>query len=161
MLCRNAENWVFTLAEDFEWRSAHQVSEDMAFVDKTGRLRLEIERDGRIRVLKGYAWDGCTPKICLLDIVLGVPDGVVDSDTKKPKTYYASLIHDALYQFLKDGVPYSRYQADLFFLNLMAETRFRWRHVYFIAVRIFGGLFGWIGRLLRKHKGERVPMPPP
>jgi len=156
MFCNNAAKWVFTLAEDFEWKSGRQVNEDMAFFDKTGVRRMEIESDGTIRVIRGYSWDGCTPKFCLFDILIGVPDGAVDTTTKRPKAYYASLVHDALYQFLKDGSPYSRSQADRFFLRLMGETGFAPRYVYFLAVRLFGGLFGWFGRLLRRHSGKRV-----
>ncbi len=157
MFCKNAEGWVYRLDTDYEWDSGISVPHDMAFVDRKGVRRLEILRSGRIRVLKTYSWDGCTPKICLLDQILGVPDGVVDSNTGRPKTYYASLIHDALYQFLKTGVPYSRLQADRFFLRLMDDTKFWWRYLYFAAVVMFGGVFGWFGRLLRKSHGRRIP----
>ena len=52
MLCRNAEKWVFTLEDDFEWESGVPVPKDLAFVDKGGVRRLEILRPGTIRVLK-------------------------------------------------------------------------------------------------------------
>ncbi len=129
----------------------------MAFVDRTGARRLEILRSGRIRILRTYSWDGCTPKVCFFDVMVGVPDGVVDSRTRRPKTYYASLVHDALYQFLNADLPYTRYQADGFFLRLMADTGFWWRYVYFAAVVLLGGIFGWFGRLRRKSRGRRVP----
>lgn len=161
IFCKDAADWVFTLHDDYEWESNISVPCDMAFADRFGVRRLEILQSGRIRVLEGYSWDGCTPKACVLDLTVGVPDGVIDSNKEKPKTYYASLVHDALYQFKNAGLPYSRYQADLFFLRLMAETGFRLRYIYFAAVVAFGGIFGWFGRLLRKSHGRPVPYASP
>jgi hypothetical protein len=83
-VCRDSEKWVFLLREDYTWNSGLNISEDVAFEDKNGVRRLELYRGGKIKVLKDYAWDGCTPKICFLDINFGTPDGVVDSRTKHP-----------------------------------------------------------------------------
>ena len=157
-MCKNSEKWVFTLDEEFSWESDFAFSDDFAFKDKTGIVRLILHRNGKMTVTKGYAWDGCSPKICFFDILFGTPDGVIDSGTKKPKTFYASLVHDALYQFLPDGVPLARKQADGCFLRLMTETGFAPRHIYHLAVRIFGGLFTHIGRRIRKSKGTRIPL---
>lgn len=121
-------------------------------------MRLVIERDGRITITRGYAWDGCTPKFCLFDILTGVPDGVVHERTGKPKTYFASLIHDALYQFLPDGLPFTRKDADEFFLRLMAESDFSPRWIYWAAVRLFGGLFRSAARKVRKTRGTYQPV---
>ena len=104
-MCRNSEKWVFELEQDFSWESGFTFTDDFAFKDKTGIVRLILLRNGKMTVNKRYAWDDCTPKICIFDVLFGTPDGVVDSRTRKPKTYYASLVHDALYQFLPDGVP--------------------------------------------------------
>ena len=66
---------------------------------------LEIDNDGKITVKGsnpgGYAWDGCSPKWDFIDLIFGTPDGRLDYNTDKQITYYASLIHDALYQGLK------------------------------------------------------------
>src|SRR5436309_4002188 len=137
-MCKNSEPWVFTLPEDFSWDSGFTVPGEWEFRDKTGAVRLILRRSGRITVTRRYAWDGCSPKVCVFDILLGTPDGVVDSTTKQPKTYYASLVHDALYQFLLDGLPLKRWQADRCLLRLMAETGFAPRYVYWAAVRLFG-----------------------
>lgn len=59
--------------------------------------------------------------------VFGTPDGVVDSTTKHPRPYCASLVHDALYQFLLDRLRFHRWQADGCFLQLMATTGFTLR----------------------------------
>ena len=144
MFCRNTEKWLYRVTGDYTWRSGVSIPKDMEFVDQKGKVRLRISEDGAITVTKRYTWDGCTPKFCLLDVLLGIPDGAVYSGpgehTGKPKTYHASLIHDALYQFLNKDLPYNRKDADLFFLRLMQETGFKLSGVYYIAVRIFGGL---------------------
>jgi len=157
-MCQNSEKWVFELEQDFSWESGFTFTDDFAFKDKAGIVRLVLLRDGKVTVNKGYAWDGCSPKICIFDVLIGTPDGAVDSRTRKPKTYYASLVHDALYQFLPDGVPLTRKQADGCFLRLMTETGFAPRHLYHLAVRIFGGLFAHVGRKIRKSKGIRIPL---
>ena len=106
---------------------------------------VEVTRDGVISVcgsaLDGYAWDGCTPKFQFLDFVMGTPDGRFDLDTCEPITYYASMFHDALYQF-KDEVPISRKTSDLIFFKLLNEADFTWSQVYYGAVRTFGGFLG-------------------
>jgi len=98
-------------------------------LDKKGKLTIKASRQ------KGYAWDGCTPKGAFLDQVWGIPDGVIDPATEKPKTYYASLFHDVLYQFGKEaGV--RRKEADDLFLEIMTESHFLWRYVYYGVVRL-------------------------
>ena len=158
-MCKNSERWVFTLPRDFTWESGFAVAEDIAFRDKTGAVRLIVRRPGTITVTQRYAWDGCSPKVCVCDIVLGTPDGVVDSNTKQPKTYYASLVHDALYQFLLDGLPFKRWQADRCFLLLMRETGFAPRHLYWLAVRLLGWAFVAQHRFKRRNRGTSLSPP--
>lgn len=153
-----AENWVFTLEEDFAWPSGLPISEDAAFEDKTGRRWLELRRDGTIRVFANYSWDGCTPKLFLFDVYVGIPDGIIDGNTRREKTYHASLIHDALYQFLDAGLPLSRADADRCFLKLMAETHFNLRYLYYGAVRLFGSWFRKLGKFVRKTEGNKVAL---
>ncbi len=155
MMCKNKEPWVFTLQRDFTWESDFRVAEDVAFGDKTGVVRLLLRRQGTITVKEHYAWDGCSPKFCVFDILLGTPDGVVDSKTKQPKTYYASLVHDALYQFLLDGLPFKRWQADRCFLRLMDGTGFAPRYLYWAAVRLLGWAFVAQHRFKRKNRGTK------
>ena len=83
---------------------------------------------------------------------------MVHKDTGHPKTYYASLVHDALYQFIPDGLPLGRRHADRFFLLLMAESDFSPRWVYWVAVRVFGGLFRRVMRVKRKTNGSVQPV---
>jgi hypothetical protein len=155
MWCRNGVRWLYKLEQNFTWDSNQSIPEDLVFLDKSGAVRLIIEKSGRITVTRGYAWNGCSPKLCILDLLLGTPEGVVHAATGRPKTYYASLVHDALYQFLPDGLPLRRHHADAFFLRLLAESYFAPRWVYWAAVRLFGGLVRRGTRLKRKTRGTR------
>jgi hypothetical protein len=101
---------------------------------------LEISVEGLVTVkanATGYAWDGCTPKYSFLDIAIaGIPDGHVDIRTGKPFTYRASMVHDALYQYLHI-VPIPKSEIDLLFLKILGD--FRLRHVYYLFTKYFGG----------------------
>lgn len=96
--------------------------------------------NGYINIPHGYAWDGCSPKKIIKDLLVGTPDGAPGFDGK-PKTYYASMIHDALYQY-KSSVPVTRAQADKLFYDMLLEADFYWAKTYYRAVRLFGGLMG-------------------
>jgi hypothetical protein len=147
--------WIYRLSRNYSWKSSRTLDRDWAFQDEQGHTRLLLTTDGTITVTRGYSWDGCTPKFYLLDLVVGTPDGVVDTRSGHPKTYHASLIHDALYQFLPEGLPLSRAQADRCFLELLTETNFALRYVYYAAVRIFGWLTQPITRRIRRTDGGR------
>lgn len=158
MFCEKSVPWLYRLEMNFSWESGLTFGRDYAFKDKTGVVRLILEQGGRITVTRGYAWDGCSPKFCFFDILLGTPDGVVDARTGRPKTYYASLVHDALYQFVPDGLPFKQHDADRCFLRLMEATGFRLRIPYFLAVWIFGGLV-WRGqKYVRKTAGTAIEL---
>jgi hypothetical protein len=151
--CKNAARWVYRLARSHSWQSPFSFDREWAFQDKKGRTRLVISAEGVITVTRGYSWDGCTPKFCVFDILVGTPDGVVYSRTGHPKAYFASLVHDALYQFLPDGLPLTRAQADECFLKLLTESEFAPRHLYYLAVRLFGWLTLPITRRVRGTSG--------
>jgi len=155
MPCKEAARWLFQLEKHFSWGSPYPLERDWAFQDMNGHTRLLLTTDGTITVMKGYAWDGATPKTCAFDLVLGTPDGVVFLGTGKPKTYYATLVHDALYQFLPEDPPLTRRQADHCFLLLMREHKFALRHVYWLAVRLFGWISWRITRRIRSTFGGR------
>ena len=112
--------WLYRI-DAYTWTAPFRQESDYAFFDAKGRLRLLIERNGAITVTRGYTWNGCSPKFFVLDLLFGTPEGVVDARTAQRKTYYASMVHDALYQFLADGLPLTRVQADRCFLSLMGE----------------------------------------
>ena len=89
--------------------------------------------DGVWYIAKGVAWDGAS----------GVPDG--DEDPNKPgypALWLASLIHDLGYMFMdEDDFPYSRFEIDQAFEYFMLEAGFKYTRVYFLAVRLFGGIW--------------------
>lgn len=154
-MCKNSVRWVYRLDKNFTWNSEYRVAEDLIFRDKTGIVRLIIETSGAMTVTRGYAWNGCSPKVCVWALLIGTPDGVVHARTGKPKTYFASLIHDALYQFLPDGLPLGRRQVDGFFLRLLAESDFAPRWCYWVVVRSIGGIVWRATRQTRQNRGTR------
>ena len=156
MLCKNSVRWLYRLERSYSWQSGLPFSEDLVYRDASGKVRLILEQGGRMTVTKGYAWNGCSPKFCFCDLLIGTPDGVVNATTGRPKTYFASLIHDALYQFLRVNAPLTRRQADGCFLRLMKESDFALAYLYWVAVRA-GGRFVWRGKqFVRKWRGEVV-----
>ncbi len=124
----------FRIDEDYHYKTSWKL--DIPFESEW----LKISEDGVITVKAnktGYAWDGCTPKFSLLNLfILGVPDGHIDYRTMKPFTYYASLIHDVLYQYL-NTIPVTKKDVDLLFLNMLGD--FKLRKIYYYTVSILGG----------------------
>ncbi len=136
--------WRFVHHSDFSYRSTFLIGR--SFTSDW----LEIKPDGEIKVLgsfdRGYAWDGCTPKWNFLHITWGIFDGNTyrfGPGDYKPRTYYASMVHDVLYQY-KRCAPVTRKEADLIFLEMLLKADFLWAQVYYIGVRMFGWIFrGW------------------
>lgn len=157
-----AVRWIYVLERDFVHNILDHLpagwNKSYAFFDKKGKCRLEIHSNGDVRVLSNYAWDGCTPKFSILDILVGTPDGVPNERTKKPKTYYASLVHDALYQFLEINPDVSKAKADKIFLELLTRDGFAPRYLYYFAVSVFGGLSHRFTRWKRSYQGRRVEL---
>jgi hypothetical protein len=54
-----------------------------------------------------------------------------------PYTYHASLVHDALYQYL-DTIPVTKDQVDRLFLKMLGD--FRLRSIYYFFVKHFGAM---------------------
>jgi len=100
---------------------------------------VEIAEDGLLTIKQGYSWDGCTPKFAWFDMVWGTPEGIINEQTGKPKTYYASLVHDVLYQ-LSDFIftPQERHITDKLFYQMLKAEKFRAARFYFYMARIFG-----------------------
>jgi hypothetical protein len=155
MWSKNCARWLYRLEQNYAWDSQHQISEDLVFRDKAGKVRLVFEQSGLITVTRGYAWNGCSPKFCFFDILLGTPEGVVHASTGHPKTYYASLVHDAMYQFLGDGLPVKRHHADRFFLELLSASEFAPRWLYWFMVRICGYLIWRSTKAYRANRGDK------
>lgn len=88
-------------------------------------------KDGWLYIFKGYAWDGCTPKIKLGPVVLGVWDGPILNSTGKQACYYPSLYHDCLIQY-RIG---TRKQADELFEVMLQAIEFEWAKTYALFVK--------------------------
>lgn len=136
-------NWKFCLHDDYTYFSHREFEKDVTFYDNKNTPRLRISSGGDITVLKGYAWDGCSPKFNIFDWgYIGVPDGTMEKFTGQPKAYFASLVHDALYQFINDSdMPYTRVEIDKIFFVLLQESKFSLRAIYYGAVRLLGGIY--------------------
>src|SRR5881296_2310780 len=80
-MCKNSEPWVFTLPEDFSWDSGFTVPGEWEFRDKTGAVRLILRQSGRITVTRRYAWDWCSTKMFVFDILLGTADSRAEATT--------------------------------------------------------------------------------
>ena len=161
MFCRNTVQWLYCLDSNFTWDSGLTIDRDLVCRDAEGNVRLILEAGGRLTVTRGYAWNGCSPKTCFLDLLIGTPDGAVCRKTGRPKAYFASMVHDALYQFLGADAPITRAQADECFFRLMSESQFVLSYPYWLAVRLFGGLV-WHGKkTVRKWRSEVAPVPLP
>jgi hypothetical protein len=130
--------YVYCIREDHRYRSsiAGREYENQWF---------KLSKDGIVIVkgtnYKGYAWDGCSPKLKIRDWYFGTWEAVLNFDTGQSKTYYASLIHDVFYQFAKEVRAFvKRKEVDREFYTILKRDGLRFAKVYYIGVR----LFGWI-----------------
>ena len=131
--------YIYCIREDYRYQSSIKGY-------KFENEWLKLEEDGMIIVKgtnkDGYAWDGCSPKIKIKDIYFGTPEAVLNFETGKSKTYYASLVHDVLYQFSKDIKLFvKRKQVDREFYIILKEHKFRFAGLYYGVVRLLGWLF--------------------
>ena len=131
--------YIYCLEEDYSCRSSIT---GRAFENEWFKLAA----DGTVTVKgsnkKGYAWDGCSPKLKFKDICLGIPDAVLNWNTRRPKTYHASMVHDVFYQFSYDVKPFvKRKEVDRLFYEILKENNFKLARVYYGAVRCLGWLF--------------------
>jgi len=109
----------------------------------------KLEPDGTVTVKgshgQGYAWDGCSCKLKLKDMYFGTPEAVLNYDTGRSKTFYASMIHDLFYQFSKDIKHLiKRKEVDREFRSILQRDDFAAFKGYYCAVRLFGWF--WWGR---------------
>lgn len=86
------------------------------------RVRFSL-KDGTISVSRGYAWDGIT--------------GGFNTE----KTMQASLVHDVLYQVIRNGFPVGRKKSDTIFRDILKKNRFFLRSIYYGVVRVVGWAF--------------------
>jgi len=134
--------WIFKLTEDFTLAT-----------DCTGiTFRSDwftIAGDGRMTIRKGYAWDGNSVKLDVFDLfIIGTPDGIIDVRTMKPKTWFASLVHDALYQYYGyHGL--LRSEMDMIYLLLARKANFFPAPLYYAVIRMLGWAF-YVGKRMER-----------
>ena len=131
--------YIYSLTEDYEYLSSIK---DCDFENEWFKL----SNDGKIIVKgsnkQGYAWDGCSLKFKVVDVYFGTPEGVLNRNTGQTKTYYASLVHDVLYQFSNDiKASVKRKEADVEFYNILKRDEFKLARLYYWAVRAFGWIW--------------------
>lgn len=120
---------------------------------------LKLSSDGTILVKgtnkRGYAWDGCSPKWKLKGMYFGTPEGVLNDETRQSRTYYASLIHDLLYQFHEDikGIV-KRGEIDREFYNILKRDGFKMAAWYYGAVHLLGWIWWYAPKFLNKLLGR-------
>jgi hypothetical protein len=135
--------YIYCIKENYRYQSSIK---DRAFENEW----MKLEKDGVVIVKgthdRGYAWDGCSPKIKMKDVYLGTLEAVLCLETGQSKTYYASLIHDVFYQFSRDLRSFvKRKEVDVEFYNILKRDGFKFAKLYYIAVRLFGWVF-WYKR---------------
>jgi len=131
--------YIYCIREDYRYQSA-------IIGREFENAWFKLSSDGTIIVkgthYKGYAWDGCSPKLKIKDVYLGTLEAVLNFDTGKSKTYYASLIHDVFYQFSKEVKSFiRRKEVDRELYSLLKRDNFVFAGLYYRAVRLFGWLF--------------------
>ena len=154
MSCSTSVDWLYRLDSNYSWDSGLSIPEDLVFLDAKDRVRLIIAKEGEITVTRGYSWNGCSPKFCVFDLMLGTPEGVVHRESGRPKTYHASLVHDAMYQFVGTHPLIKRRHADAFFKQLLRDCDFGPAWLYWAAVRLFGWLV-WRGKKANRQWQSR------
>jgi hypothetical protein len=124
--------WKFKLGADFsvDLYKYHHKFEDVVFTDIINN-QLEIVgylSKGKLIILKGYEWDGCTPKFNIFGKVMGVPDF--------QETYEPSLVHDFLIEYCNQHL-ISREVIDIIWTKMLKEKSFKMRWLYSGAVHAF------------------------
>jgi len=142
--------YIYRIKEDYTHRSSIKGRE---FENEW----LRLEKDGTVIVKgshrNGYSWDGCSPKFKIKDMYFGTPETVLNHEKDRPKTYYASMIHDIFYQFSRDLKSLVlRWEVDREFYDLLKRDGFGCAKFYYWGVSAFGWLWwgkpGFVKRLL-------------
>jgi hypothetical protein len=123
--------WKFSLFEHFSTDlKRFGISGDFIFFDEINGAKFFVGeiKDGVLTILKGYEWDGNTPKFRLFGKILGIPDF--------PETWEASLVHDFLIEYCRQH-NISRKATDLIFEGILREKRFILKPLYSSAVHFF------------------------
>lgn len=86
-----------------------------------------------LHIVKGYSWDGASPKVCVFGKIIGTWDG------KNDCLKFPTLVHDILCQF---DNPLTRKEIDQIFYKLMKDVGFPYAKTYYRAVRFWSMIRG-------------------
>ena len=121
--------YVYCIKEDYSYKSSiigRQFENEWFRLDPDGTITIKGTNS------RGYAWDGCSPKIKVGDVYFGTSEAVLNYDTGQSKTYYASMVHDVFYQFSKDVRSFvRRKEVDTEFYKILKRDGFRLARLYF------------------------------
>lgn len=124
ILYKNLKNYKYQLYQDYEIQTAICPVETISIPESLNFI--ELKRDGMLKIKKGYAWDG--------------PSGP-SYDSKN--FMRGSLVHDALYQLMRNnmiGQQYREYADDLLRRICREDGMSLFRSWYvFRGVRMFAG----------------------
>lgn len=124
--------WKFRTQEDYSvdlFKYYHKFN-DCTFYDTVDGVYQVVGhiKNGVLTILKGYEWDGCTPKFKLFGKLVGVLDF--------EKTKEASLVHDFLIEY-KAQHSIGRKIMDIIFDKILKDNKFKLRWVYANAVHAY------------------------
>ena len=114
MLCRKTVTWLYRLDRNFRLGVGPRCSTRICvFRDGEGKVRLIVESGGRLTVTRRYSWNGCSPKVCVLDLLMrdaGRRRATNPPAGRRPTTPPSCTTRCA--EFLDAGSPITRAQAD-------------------------------------------------
>ena len=147
------------LAKNKSFYSDWLVIEDNKIIINPGKSEVDLTNKTVSYDLtqpNAYAWDGCTPKRLFFWVALiGTPNWwhgehkvqainrhgkLVEKKVFWQLCMHASLIHDALYQYL-DNIPLSKIEVNKLFYDMLIEAGMPriLARVYYFSVHKFGG----------------------
>ena len=124
--------WKFKLDNDFSVdlkKYGAEIRRFIFFDEVDGKWRVVGEiKNGVLKIVKGYEWDGNTPKVRLFGKIVGIPDF--------PETWEASLIHDFLIEYChQHDIP--RKIIDMLYEAILREKKFAYAPLYSWGVHSF------------------------
>lgn len=126
--------WRFKLLEDVTVPIHGLTSRHIKLVDGRGSVWARVTPTS-ITILRGYTWNGCSPKAAFCRRFWGTPDFEC--------TRLASLVHDVLYQFAGvDNLDCDFWDANgIFFAIMKMSGSSVWSRVYKLGVDVGGAAF--------------------
>jgi len=139
---------VYTLEESFSTLTPVRGFKLEIKNPRTGQVYAKLMPSGKLTLLEGYTWNGCSPKFTIGSMVFGTPEGDLNLNIMslyygKPKTYFGSAVHDALYQFSDYNLfeKSDRKVVDLLFKQYLSIAGFKNARLYYRVVRLTGWMF--------------------